>query len=163
MFVLAAALLLLSAGAAASFTSMPQPGAYTSAAPPIPAPTTPRKIDEIGDIRWSDEKLRLDNAAIEIQDYTEGVCYLICYGGKVARAGEARRRCQRAANYLVRERGIAAERVLTIDGGFREERTVEIWPVPRGATPPTAVPTVDPAEVKFIKVGPRRKHGSRRR
>ncbi|HEV2862776.1 MAG TPA: hypothetical protein VGX48_17300 [Pyrinomonadaceae bacterium] len=160
ILVLAAALLVLSAGAAAS--AVKETGTTTLVSPPVPAPTSPRKIDEYGRIRWSDERARLDNAAIEIQSDPTLQCYFVCYDGRVARAGEARRRCQRAANYIVRRHGIARERVLTMEGGFREQLTVEIWPVPAGAAPPSASQTVDPTEVRFIKMRPRRNQGRRR-
>ena len=35
-----------------------------------------------------------------------------------------------------------------MDGGYRENLTVELWIVPQGATAPTASPTVDPSEIK---------------
>jgi hypothetical protein len=43
---------------------------------------------------------------------------------------------------------------VTVDGGFREDLTVELWIVPSGATPPENSPTVDPSEVQTIQ--PRR-------
>ncbi|MBV9928746.1 MAG: hypothetical protein JOZ96_27270, partial [Acidobacteria bacterium] len=107
-----------------------------------------RKVDEYGNIKFNDEKARLDNFAIELQNDPTSQGYLVCYGGRVGRAGEAQRRCDRAKNYLVNTRGITADRVVTVDGGYREELTVELWVVPSGATPPSASPTVDPSEVK---------------
>jgi hypothetical protein len=47
-----------------------------------------RKIDEYGNIRFNDEKARLDNYAIELQNDPTAQGYLICYGGR--RAGRAR-------------------------------------------------------------------------
>jgi hypothetical protein len=112
----------------------------------------PRKSDEYGNIRWSDERARLDNFAIELQSDPTAQGYIICYGGKVARVGDAQRRCYRAVSYVVsKQRGIEASRVITIDGGYRENLTVELWVFPSGVTPPTATPTVDPREVRFIK------------
>ena len=107
-----------------------------------------RKIDEYGNIRFNDEKARLDNFAIELQNDPTSQGYLICYGGRRGRAGEAQRRCDRAKDYLVTTRGISADRIVTVDGGYRENLTVELWIVPQGATPPTASPTVDPSEIK---------------
>lgn len=122
-----------------------------------------RKIDEYGDIRWSDEKARLDNYIMELRhDPTMRAC-MVCYGGRRARKDEARRRCARAADYVKRVGGIDAARVFTIDGGYREELTVELWPLPAGATPPMTSPTVDPSEVIIINDAPRRKRTPRRR
>jgi hypothetical protein len=114
-----------------------------------------RKVDEYGNIRFNDEKARLDNFAIELQNDPTSQGYLICYGGRRGRAGEAQARCDRAKNYLVTTRGIDASRVVTVDGGYREDLTVELWVVPSGATPPAASPTVDPSEVKAT-AAPRR-------
>jgi hypothetical protein len=115
-----------------------------------------RKLDEYGNIRWGDEKARLDNFVIELQNDPTAQGYLICYGGKVERAGEALRRCHRAKNYLSRQRSIEAARIVTADGGYREDSTVEVWVLASGATPPAAAPTVEPREVRFIKKARRR-------
>ncbi|MDQ3919889.1 MAG: PKD domain-containing protein, partial [Acidobacteriota bacterium] len=118
-------------------------------------PQTARKVDEYGNIRFNDEKARLDNFAIELQNDPTSQGYLICYGGRRGRAGEAQARCDRAKNYLTTTRGIDAGRIMTVDGGYREDLTVELWVVPSGANPPTASPTVDPSEVKAT-AAPRR-------
>jgi hypothetical protein len=109
---------------------------------------TARKIDEYGNIRFNDEKARLDNFAIELQNDPTAQGYLICYGGRRGRTGEGQRRCDRAKDYLVNTRGISGDRIVTVDGGYKEDLTVELWVVPSGANPPTASPTVDPSEVK---------------
>jgi hypothetical protein len=121
-----------------------------------------RKIDEYGNIRFNDEKARLDNFAIELQNDPTAQGYLICYGGRRGRAGEAQRRCDRAKDYLVTTRGIDASRIVTVDGGYKEELSVELWIVPSGATPPTASPTVQPSEVKTTPA-PRTRRGRRGR
>ncbi len=117
--------------------------------PPIPSPT--RKLDEYGDISWNDERARLDNFTIELQSSPTAEGYMTCYGGRVGRAGEAMRRCRRAKNYVSGYRGIDAARLVTVDGGYREDLTVELWVVPPGATPPSVTPTVNPREVRFVK------------
>ncbi|HWS87444.1 MAG TPA: hypothetical protein VN282_10790 [Pyrinomonadaceae bacterium] len=125
----------------------------TSNLPPV---REARKVDEYGNIRFNDEKARLDNYAIELQNDPTAQGYLVCYGGRTGRTGEAQRRCDRAKNYLVNTRGITADRIVTVDGGYREELTVELWVVPSGATPPAASPTVDPSEVRPARA-PRRR------
>jgi hypothetical protein len=123
---------------------------------------TPRKIDEYGNIRFNDEKARLDNYAIELQNDPTAQGYLVCYGGRKGRAGEAQKRCDRAKDYLVTTRGIDSSRIVTVDGGYREDLTVELWVVPSGATPPAASPTVDPSEVKATPAPrPARRRGRR--
>jgi hypothetical protein len=117
------------------------------------------KIDEYGNIPMDDEKARLDNYAIELQNDPTAQGYLICYGGRVGYEGEAQRRCDRAKDYLVNTRGISAERIVTLDGGYKEDLTVELWLIPAGAAPPRASPTVDPAQVKHL---PRRRTSPQR-
>ena len=125
----------------------------------IPLVKTPRKVDEYGNIRFNDEKARLDNFAIELQNDPTAQGYLICYGGRRGRAGEAQRRCDRAKDYLVTTRQIDASRIVTVDGGYKEELSVELWIVPSGATPPTATPTVQPSDVKTTPAPRTRRRG----
>lgn len=129
--------------------------------PPVTPPTTARKVDEYGAIRWGDEQARLDNYVIELRNDPTARACIICYGGRKGRAGEARRRCARAADYLKRAGRIDAARIITLDGGFRERLTVELWTPPAGTTLPAVSPTVDPSEVTIIKDAPRRKRPRR--
>ena len=119
------------------------------------------KIDEYGNIKYEDEKARLDNFGIEVQNWPEAVGYIVGYGGRRSRRGEASRRIERAKRYLVTVRGIPAARLVTIDGGYREELTVELRIRPKAFAPPEPGPTVDPSEVVFIK--PTTKRRARRR
>jgi hypothetical protein len=116
-----------------------------------------RCLDEYGKIRFGDEKARLDNFSIELQNDSSASGYILCYGGRIGRAGEARARCERAKNYVTGRRGIEAARIVTVDGGHREYLTVQLCVVPQGVMPPTASPTVDPSEVKIISGKPKRR------
>lgn len=118
-------------------------------------------LDDYGNIRFADEKARLDNYAIELKAGPELDGYIICYGGRRGRRGEAQARCARARNYLVTRRQIPAERVITVDGGYRDSLTVTLWPMPRGVEP-TPSPTVDPSEVEFVG-GPQNRRSPARR
>jgi hypothetical protein len=129
----------------------------------INAPEGPRKFDEYGNIKRNDEKARLDNFANELQANPGAQGYIIGYGGRRGRAGEAQARADRAKDYLVNSRGIDAGRLVTVDGGFREEATTELWIVPAGATPPTASPTVDASEVQTTRAPRRTTRRGRRR
>jgi hypothetical protein len=114
-------------------------------------------FDEYGNIAFDDEKARLDNFAIELQNDPTAEGYLTCYGGRRGYEGEALRRCERAKGYVANVRGIEAARIVTVDGGFREDLTVRLNIIPAGATPPPPSPTVDPSEVVIIKGAPARK------
>ena len=115
----------------------------------------PKKFDEYGSssygiISWSDEKARLDNVAAALQQEPDSIVYLSIYAGRRACVGEAQARSIRAKNYLVREHGIQADRVLWKENGYRETLTVEVWIQPRWAVAPYPAPTVNKSEVQII-------------
>ena len=101
----------------------------------IGRPTPPTRFDTYGNIRFNDEKARLDNFAIQLQGDPGTTGTIIAYGSC---EGEGQTRADRARDYLVNTRGIEAGRITTIDGGCRAELTVELWLVPQGATAPAA-------------------------
>jgi hypothetical protein len=106
----------------------------------IPVRVEKRKFDEYGNINRDDEKARLDNFAIQLQQEPDSQGYIIVYAGRRSRAGDAQKRAARARDYLVNVRGIDSRRVVTLDGGTREDPTVELWIVPTGASAPTPRP-----------------------
>jgi hypothetical protein len=98
-----------------------------------PAPQPARKFDEYGNIRFNDEKARLDNYAIQLQNEPGSTGTIIVYGSC---AGEAQQRGDRAKDYLVNTRGIEASRITVVDGGCKSDLNVQLWIVPQGATAP---------------------------
>jgi hypothetical protein len=113
-------------------------------------------IDQYGAISFRNEQARLDNFAIALQSEAGAKGYIMAYDGRRARAGEARRRANRAKRYLVNTRGLEAERIIIIDSGHREEMNFVLYILPEGAAPPAPTPTVDPSEVQTIREGRRR-------
>ena len=103
----------------------------------IPTRIEPRKFDEFGDISRNDEKARLDNFAIQLQNEPNAQGYIVVFNGRRSRPGDAQRRLERARQYLIYTRGIDASRIVTMTGGTRDLPTVELWIVPRGANPPS--------------------------
>lgn len=101
-----------------------------------------RKFDEYQNLPFEDEKARLDNFAIQLQSELDSVGYIIVYAGQRARIGEAKEIGERAKRYLVKTRKINARRVITIDGGHREELTTELYVQGRGLPPPPVSPTL---------------------
>jgi hypothetical protein len=94
-------------------------------------PTPPYKFDTYGNIRFNDEKARLDNFAIQLQNMPSARGAIVGYGSCDA---EGMTRANRAKDYLVNTRGIDAGRIDTIDGGCLPELQVQLWIVPQGAT-----------------------------
>jgi hypothetical protein len=102
---------------------------------------TPRRFDEFPSVAFDDDKARLDNLAIELQNNPGSTGYIIAYSGRRARSGEADRMNARAARYLTETRGISSNRLVTINGGGRDANSYELWLVPQGGEPPRPTPT----------------------
>jgi hypothetical protein len=108
----------------------------------------PRKFDEYGKLMSKDEAARLDNFVIELSMDPTAEGYIISYGGRASRAGDAQKAADKQKDYMVKQRGVDGNRVTTVNGGFREQPTIELWVVPSGAEPPKAMPTIKPNDAK---------------
>ena len=108
-----------------------------------PLAGTRRKVDEYGKIGHCDETARLDNFAIELQNEPASKGYLLVYVGRNDMPSWTPAILQRAAGYLVNARGLDAERVKVINGGYRESRAIELWVVPENFPPPEPSDTVE--------------------
>jgi len=130
-------------------------------------PFEAREFDEFGNICCDDEKARLDNFFIEVQNNPEMQWYIIFYGGRchsysychssrlrIPRRRESEARAARLKPYLVDTRGLESKRVVVVNGGYRELLMAELWIVPKGAKPPTPTPTVQGEDMKFRKGKP---------
>ncbi len=111
-----------------------------------------RVFDAYGDLPFEHEKERLRAFSVYLRAEPPGArAYIIVYAGRCSYRGEAKRRAERAKSYLVSGLGVKAERVVALDGGYREELRVELWPVPVGAAPPEAKPSLRPSEVRVFR------------
>lgn len=103
----------------------------------IPLPKiSARKFDEFPDISRNDEKARLDNFMIELQNDPTATGYVIVYPGRSSKRGDVQHHSTRIVEYLVHSRGLDERRIVTLVGTAREELFVELWVSPQGATPP---------------------------
>jgi hypothetical protein len=131
-----------------------------SASTPIkPKPPLARKFDEYGNIRFNDEKARLDNFAIQLQNEPTAQGYIIGYGSCDA---EGQTRANRAKDYLVNTRGIDGGRLMVVDGGCLPELLVQLWVAPQGAMAPTGDATGVVSPCPDCKKKPTRRRGGRR-
>jgi hypothetical protein len=131
-----------------------------SASTPIkPRPPLARKFDEYGNIRFNDEKARLDNFAIQLQNEPTAQGYIIGYGSCDA---EGQTRANRAKDYLVNTRGIDGGRLMVVDGGCLPELLVQLWVAPQGAMAPTGDATGVVSPCPDCKKKPTRRRGGRR-
>jgi hypothetical protein len=94
-----------------------------------------RKFDEFGDIQHSDLVARLDGLAIQLQNEPTAQAFLIVYRARRDLPGLSNRYALHMKDYLVKSRGLPAERISTVDGGVSSCLTQELWVVPAGATP----------------------------
>lgn len=133
---------LLLLGLACVLAAVAAPPRASAQGEPPPARET-KKIDEYGKIGHCDETARLDNFAIELQNNPGLSGYLLVYVGKNDLPSWTEGILGRAADYLVNTRGLDAGRIKVIDGGYREERTTELWAVPEHAAPPQPSNTVE--------------------
>jgi hypothetical protein len=92
------------------------------------------KVDEYGNIKFNDEKARLDAFASALQGTPGNQGYIVGYG---AYEGEGLARANRAKDYLVNTRGIDAGRITVVDGGCRAELWVQLFNCPPNAPAPT--------------------------
>ena len=103
----------------------------------IPMPKlSSRRFDEFPDISRNDEKARLDNFAIEMQNDPTATAYVIVYPGKTVKRREVQEHAARVVDYLVNSRGIDQHRIVTLVGPAKDNLNVELWVTPQGATPP---------------------------
>jgi len=115
-----------------------------------------REFDECNSCTFDDQKARLDNLAVELQNDPTTSAYIIAYGGRMSPLGQVEVLMSRAREYLIEQRGIDASRLVIVNGGFREEDSVELWMVPSGAAPPRATPTVQAGDLKPVPTRRRR-------
>ena len=101
-----------------------------------------RKLDEYGKLDPKDENAPLDRYTIELQMDPLSQAYIIAYGGRASRAGDAQKAADKAKGYLVNKRGLDRDRIVTVDGGYREQPAIELWLVPSRAQLPKPTPTI---------------------
>ena len=105
---------------------------------PIPLQVPPaKKFDEFPNIARNDEKARLDNFAVGLQNDPTATAYVVVYPSRRGRSGDVQKHTTRIVDYLVNSRGIDARRIVTLVGPMRDDLRVELWITPQGARPPT--------------------------
>lgn len=115
-----------------------------------------RDHDTMGDVNCEAEMARLDHLAVELEKIPSAKAVIIFYGGirfrgRLPKRGEAAARAARLKPYLVKRRGISADRVIVIDGGYRADWEVEFWIIPPGEAMPEPQSVFEPANIKFRK------------
>ena len=155
--------LLLSSSVAAKHWRGILPGCLQDPQTPEQKPICglPQKFDSYGAIRYSDEKARLDNLAIQLTNSDKMIGYIIVYAGRKGTGAEAQTRASRGLNYLINVRKIDPLRVKAIYAGYREDFQVDLWILPANAEWLPFASTDDPSQVEIIyakKRTPKKRH-----
>lgn len=104
-------------------------------------PNDPQKFDEFDSVSFDDDKARLDNFVVQLQNNPDAQAYIIMYQG-TDRVSVKQRNVEtlskRTLDYLVKTRGLDPRRVWIVKGGTRPKTMYQLWVVPPGA--PTPVP-----------------------
>lgn len=94
------------------------------------------RFDEFPDIARNDEKARLDNFAIALQNDPSSTGYVIVYPGRTSKRAEVQDHFGRVIDYLVNSRNMDTSRIRTIEGPKKDQLSVQLWITPQGAAPP---------------------------
>jgi hypothetical protein len=120
-----------------------------------PGDTFVHAFDQYGELKFEDEKSRLDNFAIQLSNDELSTGYILMSAGQVTYENETAEHLARAKSWIV-DRDIDRNRVITVDCGFSQDLTIYLRIVPTGATPPTCdIIEVPFSEVKFTKPRPK--------
>ena len=98
------------------------------------------KFDEYGAISEDGEKTKLDRLAAHLR-LSDWLGFIITYEGPSTSNKAAYARGERAKAYLM-QTGVDGKRVFVIDGGRREELTIELFTTKPGTLPPSPRPTI---------------------
>jgi len=111
------------------------------------------KFDEFKYDRDEDTEARLAPFARALRQQPRSRAFIIAYVGRLFRYGDVGARNMTAFTRLDlvyrREDAVDWERVVTVDGGYREENMIEVYLVPPGAPAPAPRPTLRPDQVTF--------------
>ena len=128
-----------------------------------------RQVDEFGELSCEDILARSDNLLNDLNKNPESVAYIIFYEGKHSqysynkktqkseiilvnpRRGEARNKAESIRFYLTKWHKFPNERLILIDGGYRENYGIALWIAPIKAEQPKPTPTVEEKDIKFRK------------
>jgi hypothetical protein len=96
-----------------------------------------RKFDEfIGEVDYEDLLARLDGFAVALQNEPNAQGQIIVYRSRRDAPGISNKYARRAMDYLVKQRSIPRNRLVSVDGGMSGCLTYELWIVPPGSAPP---------------------------
>jgi len=93
-----------------------------------------RLFDEFPSIQWKDEKARLDEFAMELQNAPMAIGYVRVLPGAKSRAVAVQKYSSRIVDYLVNSRSIEARQLETVTGRRGRKLMVQLWTCPQGTS-----------------------------
>ena len=122
-----------------------------------PPPISDCAFDSYGDIDFEDEKARLDNFGIQLENQPDSRGIILMYAGQKTFEREAAYRLDRVRSYLSNYREIDSIRIITLDCGFTKDLTARLMIVPLGATVPEcdSGAQIPFSDVQFTKPRPK--------
>lgn len=110
---------------------------------------TPLKVEEyskckqtaFGCINLEDEWARVDALAAKLRANPDSTAYIIGYKARLTLPGNSLHHLNYVRD-LIRSRVVDDSRVKVIDGGYRENLTIEFWIAPNGSSVPTPSQTI---------------------
>lgn len=110
----------------------------------------PNQFDKYGDLPFKDEKAHLDNLARSLMENgPESITYILAYAGRGACISEAEWRANRAKKYLIEQHKIQDDRIIVVDGGFRDALAIQLFLLPRKVCGPFPTATVGTSEAQI--------------
>jgi hypothetical protein len=115
----------------------------------------PWKFDMFGRLSCSDELARLDNYSDQLAELPDVLAVVVVYGGRNdTKRGEVVARLFAIRDRLLKKRSIDANRIVLLNGGFREKRETELWIIPtfgRESVMYLVLPSVKSEEARLRK------------
>jgi hypothetical protein len=105
------------------------------------------KFDSYENLPTDDEAAHLDAFYEALRQQPDLRGYLIGYKQASIAPGVLLRRLYGDQRYLIEMRGVAPNRVVVIEGGYKQKSTIELWLVPNGAPPPAPTPAALPIQI----------------
>jgi hypothetical protein len=87
-------------------------------------------------VSWENEKARLDNFAIQLQNDQTSLGFILVYDQSGGCPGEAQARAERAKRYLVKRRGVRWNQVIWRRDGYQNDIFTYLVIAPRGSYVP---------------------------
>jgi hypothetical protein len=106
--------------------------------------------DQYSVVSLDEERKHLDRLAQQLKTAPpESVTYIVSYAGRKSCLNESEWRAKRARQYLVAIHGIPSSRIVTVEGGFRENWTIELYTQRRRDCGPLPNPTLTISQVRI--------------